>query len=280
MVELSIRGDGLDQMAEDLDEKRREVEELNGELREARGPKRLYPPYIPGVKAMVVIVSNWGEDVPTTFKLYIDMLRATYEEEYWEGEEGINVTVVGCGIRRKLPAPEYTIGGTTVKGEPVVLSDFTGRSELKQSEFVELVVDEDRSHQEYDQIHILGHGDTVGGTGLMFYWDTDKETGESVRHPFREAEATKISKRYQWPIKGGGVVILMGCELVGGGLLSFLQDVLPDCTVHGLPNIISNIYYWKDEDTGEEVAADWYYYKQNPDISNIGQKLRIPQTGF
>lgn len=280
MVEFEVRGNGLDQIIDDLDEKKREVVELNSEIREGRGlvRSRKIPPYIPGVKALVLVVSNWGEGVDITTNRYVSLLRATYEEGYWEGEEGTNVTVVGCGMKRVFLAPEFTIGDVTVKGEPETTSDFTGRDELKQREFVKLIIDEDTRGQEYDQIHIVGHGDTDTGTGLMFFWYTNKSTGESVRHPFREEEATSIKQRFQCPVKGGGVVILMGCETTGGGLLNFLTRVLADCVVYGVPNIV-NCIDWEDKKTGETCAMDWYHRKQDPELGPIAEKLGIPKPG-
>jgi hypothetical protein len=278
MVDFELRGNGLDQIIADIEERKREVAEYDNEIREGRGLVRIrkFPPYIPGVKALVVIVSNWGEGGELTVNRYVSLLRATYEEGYWEGEEGTNVNVVGCGMKRVFAAPEYTIGGVTVKGEPETTSDFTGSHELRQKEFVQLIVDEDLKQQEYDQIHIVGHGDTETGTGLMFFWYTNKDTGESVRHPFREEEATRISQRFQWPVKGGGVVILMGCETVRGGLLSFLNGVLSDCVVYGVPNIV-NCIDWEDEETGETFAMDWYYREQDPELGPIAEKLGIPK---
>jgi hypothetical protein len=70
----------------------------------------------------------------------------------------------------------------------------------------------------------------------------------------------------------------MGCETTGGGLLGFLNRVLSDCVVYGVPNIVGHMTWWEDVDTGETWPKDWYYPDQDPELGPIAEKLGIPKS--
>ena len=121
------------------------------------------PAHVDGVSVLLVIVSYSG-----TYKIDVEnyelLLKATYGECTLLGEPDSNVKVQGPGTFTMV---EFL--GTIQWGKNFVRTDRIGQEEMTKIIYGEAVLG-----QEYDQIHIIGHGDDKGKGGMLFYPSDDE----------------------------------------------------------------------------------------------------------
>lgn len=178
------------------------------------------PTPMKGVDVLVIVVST---DVVLQVHIdaYLKLLRATYGEG--------NVKVQGCGeeevYRGYSPGPQE--GRQSVEGLWYATRDY-----VSEEEFATLLNIYAFAGESYDQIHVVGHGDP--GKGLLFRKGVRVGTGVSVKGPFDGKKAGEISEYFQWPIKPGAKVVLVGCDAHKGGMKRFVEGIVGPGNVYAV----------------------------------------------
>jgi len=236
--------------------------------------KPLYGPEpVEGKNVLVIIVST-DEVLQNHIDAYEMLLRATYGEN--------NVKVQGCGEERIYRG--YSAGPQEAR-QPVKDLWFATRDFLSVEEFATLLNIYAFAGESYDQIHVVGHGDP--DKGLLFRTGVRIPTGASVKGPFDEAKAGDISENFQWPIKSGAKVVLVGCDAHKSGMKAYIERIVGPGNVHGVAGDFKcapTTLTFKFEAGGKvvrksfEVATDWYNPKQHGCIARIGDALGIAEA--
>ena len=236
---------------------------------EAEKAKYLPKP-IEGVDVLVIIIST-DAGLQGHIDWYLELLRATYGEG--------NVKVQGCGQEEVYRG--YSRGGQEAR-QPVedlwfVLRDFLTVEELATLLNIYAFADE-----RYDQIHLVGHGDP--DKGLLFRTGVKTGTDVSVAGPFDETKAGNISQSFQWPIKPGALVVLIGCEVYKGGLRSFIEGIVGPGNVPAMAGDFRCAFKKLDFDIkapgvsikeSYKIPLDWYNREQEPCIAEIAGEIGI-----
>jgi hypothetical protein len=233
--------------------------------------RRYFAPLrIEGIKALVIILSKATSDAD-----YIRLLEATYGED--------NVDVYGCGYkvleyvgygeRVKQLTPPYP--GAQVLG-PIV--DYTAYDYLSLNEFGYIVRVISEAGGNYDQVHVLGHGDPFAGLIVRkgrfvegVPSECEKVTGEMLEKALGDV---------QWPLNTPGAwVVLAGCDTLAGVLPGYFGRFVPPVNVHvveGIFNCAGIDFPIKQPDGSivfERLALDWYHDDQLECIRAIADSL-------
>jgi hypothetical protein len=228
------------------------------------------PTPVEGVDVLVIVVAT-----DPVFRVHIDayvrLLKATYGEN--------NVKVQGCGVERVYRG--YS-GGLQEGRQEVEGLWYATRDFLSEEEFGTLLNISAFAGENYDQIHVIGHGDP--NKGLLFRKGVRVGTDVSTKGAFDESKAGSISEGFQWPIKPGADVVLAGCDTHKGGLKGFIENVPGVGRVHPVVGdfkcaekkltvklVVGKTY---QEDT-YEIALDWYDKEQEGCIYGIAEALGI-----
>lgn len=230
------------------------------------------PTPIEGVDVLVIVVST---DVVLQVHIdaYLKLLRATYGEE--------NVKVQGCGeeevYRGYSPGPQE--GRQPAEGLWYATRDY-----LSEEEFATLLNIYAFAGENYEQIHVIGHGDP--GKGLLFRTGVRIGTGVSVKGRFDEKKAGDISQSFQWPIQPGAKVVLVGCDAHEGGMKRFVERIVGPGNVYAVAGDfrcadkkLTYTYSIEGQYIKEtyKIALDWYNEEQEGCISQIADALGISE---
>jgi hypothetical protein len=232
--------------------------------------QRFAPPYIEGVKALVIIVSEASANSD-----YIALLKATYGED--------NVDVYGCGYKGYIIYGKGTGQISPAYPEPQRAGqrkNFTGYDFLSLNEFGSIVRSISEATGNYDQVHVLGHGDPTSGlivrTG-RFVEGVPSAYGRVTREMLEEALGD-----VKWPLTNAARVVLAGCDAHEGVLPAYFGALVAPVNVHvvdGIFNCAGIDFPIKQADGSiktERLALDWYHENQDKCIPPIAETLSIP----
>jgi|GEM_PF-5290087 len=210
---------------------------------------------------LVVIVSDTATDPGTSYghtvRLYRDLLKNKYPEAI--------VETTGCTLRNLRE--EWLTQG---EFESYIRSAYES-AKGKYEPFLG-----------FDQVHIVGHG--VPDKGLLFRTGVKTGTDVSVAGPFDETKAGNISQSFQWPIKPGALVVLIGCEVYKGGLRSFIEGIVGPGNVPAMAGDFRCAFKKLDFDIkapgvsikeSYKIPLDWYNREQEPCIAEIAGEIGI-----
>jgi hypothetical protein len=228
--------------------------------------ENLAPAHVDGVKVLVVVVSRFppiNEDIEN----YELLLKATYGRGGLIGEPDPNVKMQGGGYPTAVP-----FAGTIYRGESHI-----EHNRISQEEMADIIFGEAFHAGDYDQIHIVGHGDQLGGKrGMLFYPVYNKEKGWRRSKGFDKSEAGKLSYKHCWPLKTGGKVLLIGCKVDLGGFKEFVEGVVGSGNVYAVTEDIWKCTYgWVDDEEVKFGALDWFHPEQDASTKHIAEWLGL-----
>jgi hypothetical protein len=227
------------------------------------------PAHVDGVSVLLLIVSYWG-----TFKTDVEnyelLLKATYGECTLLGEPDPNVKVQGPGTFTMVD-----FLGTIQWGENFVRTDRIGQEEMTKIIYGEAVLG-----QEYDEIHIIGHGDDKGKGGMLFYPPDDegKRPGDDSGQFFNKEKSLILCKQHSWPLKPRGKVLLLGCDVHVGGFKEFIESAVGSGNVHASKGTLfcNSSYVGGKKD--RRLALDWYDKEQFEPVRDVAVWLNLPKA--
>jgi hypothetical protein len=247
-------------------------------IREFKFPKRskdvywekFAPPRIEGVEVLVVIVSEASANSD-----YILLLKATYGED--------NVDVYGCGYKggisygkgagQKSPAyPEVQRGGHRL--------DYTGYDYLSLYEFARIVRYISGAGGDYDQVHILGHGDPASGL-LVRKGRFVQGVPSSPERVSREMLEDALGD-VKWPLTPAARIVLAGCDTHQGVLPAHFGRFVAPGNVHVVDGVFNcmgidvTVTHRDGSKVLERLALDWYHEEQFECVRAIAESLGIP----
>lgn len=232
--------------------------------------EKFAPPRIEGVKALVIILSEASANAD-----YIRLLKATYGED--------NVDVRGCGYEGYVSYGKGASQITPAYPEAQRGSrrkDFTGYDYLSLYEFGRIVRSISEAGGNYDQVHVLGHGDPT--TGLIarkgrFVEGVPSEPGHVTREMLEDALGDVM-----WPLTSAARIILAGCDTHEGVLPGYFGRFVAPANVHVVDGIFNcngidfTVIHSDGSEVTERLALDWYHEDQIPCIPLIAETLGIP----
>jgi len=225
---------------------------------------------VTGVRILVLVVGNYRTPASPNYKRTIDNYRLLLNNTFG----ATNVVFAGTGFQRKRKVLTVDVEG----------EDFKGRKHLTLEEVESIIAFENTlgmlGERKYDQIHFISHGgpDPEGKQlGMLFlkgFEDPEEKTHpirnekeEIWRTGFDKAEADIMNDRSKWPINAGGKILLLGCNTAFGAFPGFLEDKLPDCSIHSMTGIFRCGYFV--DDNRVERPVDWYSEYQHYLILHI-----------
>ena len=231
--------------------------------------EKFAPPRIEGVKALVIILSEASANAD-----YIRLLKATYGED--------NVDVYGCGYGGYVVYGKGTGQISPAYAEPQRAGqrkDFTGYDYLSLYEFGRIVRSISEAGGNYDQVHVLGHGDPT--TGLIARKSRFIEGVPSVPDHVTGEMVEEALGDVMWPLTPAARIILAGCDTHEGVLPAYFAAFVAPVNVHVVEGIFNcnGIDFTVKRSDGSEVterlALDWYHENQLECVRAIAESLGI-----
>jgi hypothetical protein len=247
------------------------------EVRKFEFPKRgkdvywekFAPPRIEGVKVLALVLSEASANSD-----YIALLKATYGED--------NVDVYGCGYEggisygkgagQRSPAyPEAQRAGQRM--------DYTAYDYLSLYEFARIVRGISEAGGNYDQVHVLGHGDPSSGLLVRkgkFVEGVPSAYGRVTREMLEDALGD-----VRWPLTPAARVVLAGCDTHEGVLPGYFGRFVAPANVHVVDGIFNckgidlTITRSDGSEVTERLALDWYHENQFECVQDIAEFLGI-----
>jgi len=228
------------------------------------------PPYIEGVKVLVIVVSEATANID-----YIPLLKATYGED--------NVEVYGCGNEGYLVYGKGVGQTTPTYPEPQRAGrrqDFTGYDYLSLYEFARIVRAIADAGGRYDQVHILGHGDP--SSGLLVRKGRFVEGIDSAYEKVTEEMMEDALGGLGWPLNSAARVVLAGCDTNEGVLPGYFRHFVAPVNVHVVEGIFNcrGIDFPIRQPDGSIITrrlpVDWYNENQFETVTPIAEFLGIP----